>query len=122
MQHTSMATKAQQQELPVINFYAAELNISSTGSSIAPTSTSQATYAGTHSDTTPPWHCCAPEHAEPVQRGHFDDKREEVVDDGVEELVRHLAPGQVRHTLQLVVQVQLQDKKMRRQDTGLSMC
>ena len=42
-----------------------------------------------------------------VQRGHLDDKGKQVVDDGVEELVGQLAPGQVRHTLHAVVQVQL---------------
>jgi hypothetical protein len=47
------------------------------------------------------------EDREPVQRGHLDHKREKVVNDGVEELVRHLAPGEVRHALQLVVEVQL---------------
>ncbi len=42
-----------------------------------------------------------------MQRGHLDDKGKEVVDDGVEELVGELAPGQVRHALHAVVQVQL---------------
>ena len=36
-----------------------------------------------------------PEHRQPVQRGHLDDKGKEVVNDGVEELVRHLPPAQV---------------------------
>ena len=45
--------------------------------------------------------------AEEMLRAHLDDEGEQVVDDGVQELVAHLAPGQVRHALQLVVQVQL---------------
>jgi len=53
------------------------------------------------------------EHRQPVQQRHLDDKREQVVDDGVQELVRHLAPGQVRHALQLVVQVQLRGRAQR---------
>ena len=42
-----------------------------------------------------------------MQRGHLDDEGEEVVHDGVEELVSHLAPRQVRHRLELVVDEQL---------------
>ncbi len=52
-----------------------------------------------------------PEHRQPVQQRHLDDKGEQVVDDGVQELVCHLAPGQVRHRLELVVQVQLRWSK-----------
>ena len=48
------------------------------------------------------------EHTQAVQPGHLDDKGEEVIYDGVQELVGHLAPGQGCHTLQLVVDVQLQ--------------
>eukprot|EP00959_Pyramimonas_sp_CCMP1952_P378862 7936349-Pyramimonas_sp.AAC.1 len=47
------------------------------------------------------------EDGEAVQRGHLDDEGEEVVDDSVEELVRHLPPRHVRHALQPVVDVQL---------------
>ena len=42
-----------------------------------------------------------PEDGQAVHGGHLDDEREQVVDDGVEELVRHLAPGEVRHRLEL---------------------
>jgi hypothetical protein len=45
-----------------------------------------------------------------MQEGHLDDKGKEVVDDGVEELVGHLPPGQVCNTLELVVEVQLQQQ------------
>ena len=47
-----------------------------------------------------------------MQRGHLDDKGEQVIDDGVEELVGELAPGEVRHTLHAVVQVQLRALRM----------
>ena len=47
-----------------------------------------------------------------MQPGHLDDKGEEVVNDGVQELVGHLAPGQGCHALQLVVNVQLQRQGM----------
>lgn len=57
-----------------------------------------------------------------MQQGHLDDKREQVVDDGVEELVGHLAPGEVRHGLELVVEVQLRgggrEDKLRAQKWG----
>lgn len=43
-----------------------------------------------------------------MQQRHLDDEGKQVINDGVEELVRHLPPGQVCHTLQLVVEVQLQ--------------
>ena len=49
--------------------------------------------------------------AAPVQGGHLDDEGAQVVDDGVEELVGHLPPRQVRHALQLVVQVQLRGQQ-----------
>lgn len=49
-----------------------------------------------------------PEHAESMQCWHLDNKGKQIIDDGVEELVCHLTPGQVRNTLQLVVEVQLQ--------------
>ena len=52
-----------------------------------------------------------PEHAEAVQPGHLDDKGKQVIDDGVQELVGHLAPGQGSHTLQLVVDVQLHEEE-----------
>ena len=47
------------------------------------------------------------EDGEAVQQRHFDDEREQVVDDGVEELVRHLSPRHMRHALEPVVDVQL---------------
>lgn len=47
-----------------------------------------------------------------MQCGHLDDEGKQVVDDGIQKLVGHLAPGQVRHALQLVVQVQLQHADM----------
>ena len=50
------------------------------------------------------------EHAEAVEPWHLDDKGKEVINDGVQELVGHLAPGQGSHTLQLVVDVQLQQQ------------
>ena len=52
-------------------------------------------------------HYIVPEDGQAVQRGHLDDKGKQVIDDGVQELVCHLAPGQVCHTLHPVVQVQL---------------
>jgi hypothetical protein len=42
-----------------------------------------------------------------MQQWHLDDECEQVINDGVEELVGHLPPWQMGHTLQLVVQVQL---------------
>lgn len=42
-----------------------------------------------------------------MHRWHFDDKREKVVDDGGEELVRHLTPGQMGDGLEFVVDVEL---------------
>ena len=44
---------------------------------------------------------------ESVHRWHFDDEREQVIDDGSQELVRHLAPGKVGDGLELVVDVEL---------------
>ena len=52
------------------------------------------------------------EHTEAMQPGHLDDKGEQVVNDGVQELVGHLAPGQGCHALQLVVDVQLHSKSI----------
>ena len=43
--------------------------------------------------------------------GHFDDKRKQVVDDCIQELVGHLSPRQRSHALELVIQVQLQANK-----------
>ena len=43
------------------------------------------------------------EYAQPMQRRHFDDEGEKVVDNGVQELVRHHAPWHVRHRFELVV-------------------
>lgn len=54
-------------------------------------------------------HRVSPEHTEPVQCRHLYDKGKEVINNSVQELVGHLAPGQVGNTLQLVVEVQLQD-------------
>lgn len=55
----------------------------------------------------------APEHAQAVQRRHLDHKSKQVIDDCVEEFVRHLTPGHVGDALQLVVQVQLQEGGIR---------
>ena len=52
-----------------------------------------------------------PEDAEAVQPGHLNDKGKQVIHNGIQELVGHLAPRQSCHTLQLVVDVQLQSKK-----------
>ena len=49
----------------------------------------------------------SPEHRQPVHGRHLDDKGKQVINNGVEELVGHLAPGQGSHALELVVQVQL---------------
>ena len=57
-------------------------------------------------------HQVVPEHTEAVQPGHLDHKGKQVIHDGVQELVGHLAPGQSCHTLQLVVDVQLQQVTM----------
>lgn len=46
---------------------------------------------------------------EAVQEGHLDGEGEEVVDEGVEELVRHRAAGHVRDGLEAVVDVQAGD-------------
>ena len=42
-----------------------------------------------------------------LHQGHLDDEGEDVVDEGVEELVGEHPPGQMRHALQLVVDEQL---------------
>jgi hypothetical protein len=54
-----------------------------------------------------------------VQNGHLDHKGKQVINNGVEELVGHLAPGQMRHTLQLVVQVQLQAAEATSKSTAI---
>lgn len=47
-----------------------------------------------------------------MQPGHLDDKGKQVVDNCVEELVGHLAPGQGCHALQLIIDVKLQHKSV----------
>jgi hypothetical protein len=56
-----------------------------------------------------------PEHTQPVQRWHLDDKRKQVIYDRVEELVCHLTPWQVCNALELVVEVQLRMSSMQQQ-------
>ena len=53
-------------------------------------------------------HQVVSENTEAMQPGHLDHKGKQVVHNGVEELVGHLAPRQSCHALQLVVDVQLQ--------------
>ena len=48
------------------------------------------------------------EDRQPMQEGHLDDKGEQVINDGVQELVCHLPPGEVSDALQLPIDVQLQ--------------
>ena len=52
-------------------------------------------------------HQVVSEDTEPVQPGHLDDKGEQVINDGVQELEGHLTPRQRCHTLQFVVDIQL---------------
>lgn len=49
------------------------------------------------------------EGSETVQRGHLDRKREQVVDERVQEFVRHCFGGHVRDALEPVVDVQRGD-------------
>ena len=51
------------------------------------------------------------EHTQAMQGWHLDNKGKQVINDSVEELVCHLSPGQVSHTLQFVVQIQLRRKE-----------
>lgn len=44
-----------------------------------------------------------------MERGHLDGESEEIVDEGVKELVDHSLAWHVRNTLQLVVDVQTGD-------------
>ncbi|MFN9900397.1 MAG: hypothetical protein ACK55Z_16725, partial [bacterium] len=47
------------------------------------------------------------EDRETMQRGHFDYKGKQVIDDCVQELVHHCTPGQVGNALELVVDKEL---------------
>lgn len=53
-------------------------------------------------------HQVVSEDTQAMQPGHLDHKSKQIVHNGVQELVGHLAPRQRRHALQLVVDVQLQ--------------